>query len=155
MTKTCNKCNLNQPLDSFFKDKNNKTDGRYSICKVCKQNGTYAWREANRDKYNETQRSFQRGLTPEQRYGSEIKRRYGCTLEQYNAMLTAQEGKCAVCSKLHNPAEKKGRLFVDHCHNSGEVRALLCSACNSMLGYAKDDTRVMAEAIAYLVRFKK
>lgn len=134
--KICNKCKAQKPLNEFFKDKNNKTDGHYSICKVCKTAGTYKWREHNRDKYNETQRSFQRGYTSEERYGHEIKRRYGCTLEQYNAMLVAQEGKCALCSTLHNPAEKKGRLFVDHCHTNGKVRALLCSACNSMLGYA-------------------
>ncbi len=152
--KTCNKCLVSKQFSEFFKDKNNKTDGRYSICKPCKQEGTYKWREGNREKYNAQQRAFQRGYTSEQRYGHEIKRRYGCTLEQYNQMLVEQEGKCAICSKLHNPAEKKGRLFVDHCHASGKVRALLCSACNSMLGYAEDDTRSLLEAVAYLTKHK-
>lgn len=152
--KVCTQVNP-QPLDNFFKDKNNKTDGHYSICKDCKKKSTYKWRDANKDKYNESQRTFQRGYTSEERYGHEIKRRYGCTLEQYNVMLTAQAGACAICKCLHNPAVKKGRLFVDHCHKTGAVRALLCSGCNSLLGYAKDDSRILLEAVAYLGRHKK
>ena len=95
--KTCNKCKAEKSLEEFFNDKNNKTDGKYSICKACKQAGTYKWRDDNREKYNETQRKFQKGVSPEKRYGVEIKRRYGCTLEQYNEMLLAQGGKCAIC----------------------------------------------------------
>lgn len=152
--KTCNKCKIEKSLTEFFKDKANKTDGHYSICKKCKMTGTYKWREEHRDQYNQTQRAFQKRACPERRYGTEIKRRYGCTLEQYNVMLIAQGGACAICKKLHNPAEKKGRLYVDHCHTTEVVRALLCGACNSMIGYANDDTRVLLEAVAYLTKHK-
>lgn len=151
--KTCNKCNTLKKIDEFFTDKA-MADGKGSICKECKTAGVYAWREKNKDQYNQSQRAYQ-AAHPEMRYGVEIKRRYGCTLEQYNEMLIAQNGKCVICDTLHNPVEKKGRLYVDHCHKTGKVRALLCGACNSMLGYAKDDTRVLAEAIAYLVKHKE
>lgn len=150
--KTCNSCKLEKAFDQFFKAKNS-SDGYYTICKACKKKRTYEWRDNNRDLYNAGARAWGQA-NPERRYTHEIKRRYGCTLEQYNAMLTAQGGACAICSKLHNPAEKRGRLYVDHCHKSGKVRALLCRGCNSMLGYALDDTRVLAEAIAYLTRHK-
>lgn len=143
-----------QPLSEFYNDKVNKTDGKYSKCKTCKNTSTGVWRITNKERYNKSMREYMKKVPAEKRYGSEIKRRYGCSLEQYNEMLSAQGGACAICKGLHNPAEKKGRLYVDHCHSGGQIRALLCGGCNSMLGYAKDDTRVLAEAIAYLVRHK-
>lgn len=149
--KSCNKCSLTKSIDLFFKDKA-MSDGHSSICKECKKADVYKWREANKDKYNADMRAYQKTVCPQKRYGAEIKRRYGCTLEMYNAMLVRQEGACALCGKLHNPAEKKGRLYVDHCHKTGKIRALLCGACNSMLGYAKDDTRILLEAVAYIKR---
>ncbi len=149
--KQCSVCQIEKPLIEFYNDKGFK-DGHSSKCKVCKNAATMKWRAANTEKYNAGMRAYMKTVPAEKRYGTEIKRRYGCTLEQYNAMIVAQEGACAICRKLHNPAEKKGRLYVDHCHTTGKVRALLCSGCNSMLGYSKDDTRVLLEAVAYLTR---
>lgn len=146
--KVCNKCGLEKSLNQFFKDKGFK-DGHASICKTCKKIKVYEWREKNKEKYNSDQRAYQ-AAHPEMRYGVEIKRRYGCTLEQYNQMLITQSGKCAICDTLHNPAEKKGRLYVDHDHDTGAVRALLCKHCNSMLGYAKDSVETLEKAISYL-----
>ena len=153
--KICNKCKIEKPFTEFFKDKNNLTDGHYSICKDCKTAGTLEQRKNNREHYNKTQRNYQKRLTANQRYGFEIKRRYGCTIEQYNEMLVAQGGACAICKKLHDPATKRGRLYVDHCHITGEIRALLCNNCNCLLGYSNDDTRVLMEAVAYIVRHRK
>lgn len=151
--KSCNKCNETKSIDLFYADKA-MTDGHSSICKACKAANVYKWRAENKDKYNSNQRAYQKAH-PEMRYGTEIKRKYGCTLEQYNTMLMAQEGQCAICKRLHNPAVKKGRLFVDHDHATGAVRALLCGACNSGIGYLRDDVEVMAEAAKYLTKFKK
>lgn len=151
--KNCSQCGTNKPAAEFFKDQA-MPDGFATVCKVCKKAKTYAWREANKDRYNGSQRAYQ-AAHPEMRYGVGIKRKYGCTLEQYNAMLVAQEGKCNICDKLHNPAVKRGRLFVDHDHKTGAIRGLLCGACNSALGYFLDDTRIMSEAIAYIIRHRK
>ncbi len=142
-------CGLVKKAEEFFNDRA-MPDGRSTLCKVCKKAQTYAWRAANTARYNKSQRDYQKTVCPQKRYGAEIKRRYGCTLEMYNEMLVRQEGACALCKTLHNPAEKKGRLYVDHCHKTGKIRALLCGACNSMLGYAKDDTRILLEAVAYI-----
>ena len=57
-----------------------------------------------------------------------LMRRYGITLEQYDSMLTAQDGRCAVCKKHHT--EFKINLAVDHDHKTGEVYGLLCTYCN-------------------------
>lgn len=155
VAKACSVClEVKEPTE-YFKDKAN-FDGLGHMCKKCKTLKTYEWREKNKEHYNKTQRDYQKkAYTPEQRYGHEIKRRYGCSLERYNEMLVAQEGSCAICKELHNPAIKQGRLYVDHCHATGEIRQLLCGSCNSMLGYAKDDTRVMLEAVAYVIKHRK
>jgi hypothetical protein len=148
--KTCNKCKKEKSLSEYFNDKA-ATDGKYSICKECKQQSTYKWRANNKEKYNNGAKDWRRN-NPEKEYGHEIKRRYGCTLEMYNNMLVQQDGACAICRKLHDPAIKKGRLSVDHCHKTGKIRALLCGACNSALGYLKDDVELMLKAIEYIKR---
>lgn len=62
-----------------------------------------------------------------------FKHRYGITIEQYDAMLAAQNGVCAIC--LNPPRGKMKRLSVDHCHATGRVRGLLCITCNRAIGY--------------------
>lgn len=75
--------------------------------------------------------------------------RYGLTEEQYGEMLARQGGVCAICDS----APGKRPLAVDHCHESGEVRALLCDGCNAGLGMFKDNPELMAKAIEYLAIF--
>lgn len=59
-------------------------------------------------------------------------RRYGLTPEQYAAMLAGQRGMCAICAATPKPGKA---LHVDHDHASGDVRALLCQRCNSLVGF--------------------
>ncbi len=149
MTKKCTKCSEEKSIDEFFKDKANLTDGRYSICKKCKQDSTYKWREKNKDKYNELAKKWRKN-NPNNLYGSEIKRRYGCDLDTYNALLAAQDFKCKICDYKHNTIQKRARLYVDHCHNSKKIRGLLCHRCNCMLGYARDQIDILKKAVVYL-----
>jgi Recombination endonuclease VII len=76
-----------------------------------------------------------------------LKKRYGITLEQYEKMFQKQDGKCAICLK---PSIK--RLAVDHNHDTGKVRGLLCSNCNPLLGFATDSITILENAVAYLKR---
>jgi hypothetical protein len=78
----------------------------------------------------------------------DYRKKYGITLEQYNAMFANQNGCCLICNK-HQKVLEKG-LAVDHCHTTGKVRGLLCSNCNLMLGLAKDKTEILSNAIRYL-----
>lgn len=92
---------------------------------------------ANRDKYLaiERERSW--------------RKKYGLTVERYNEMLAAQGGACAICKSTK--AGSKGQMFaVDHCHDSGRVRGLLCIACNSRLGFVPWYNRFNEEIAAYL-----
>lgn len=74
-------------------------------------------------------------------------RRYGLTPEQYSDMLTAQGGLCAIC---RNTCEVHKHLSIDHCHKTGAVRGLLCTACNSGIGRFGDDPDLLTKAAAYL-----
>lgn len=76
-------------------------------------------------------------------------RTYGITHAKFLAMLEAQNGVCAICG---NGNDGTRQLGVDHDHETGAVRELLCNRCNPMLGYARDSIPVLQAAIAYLKR---
>lgn len=77
-----------------------------------------------------------------------IKRKYGLSIDQYNDMICAQDGKCVICGYLFG--QRKGDISVDHCHSTNKVRGLLCDLCNRGLGYFKDDVQALSNAINYL-----
>ena len=72
---------------------------------------------------------------------------YGITLEQWDEMVVAQSGRCAICNRMTD-------LVVDHCHNTSRVRELLCGTCNSGLGHFKDDPALMRAAADYIERHR-
>jgi len=78
--------------------------------------------------------------------------RYGITPESAQAMLGAQGYRCAICGKPLEFGGSKGRSAptIDHCHVTKRVRGILCTPCNLLLGYSKDDTAVLEAAILYL-----
>lgn len=76
------------------------------------------------------------------------RKQYGIGLEDYEALLAKQGGGCAIC---HNGPNGRGLFHVDHCHDTGLVRGLLCAKCNLLLGHADDDTARLRAAIAYLI----
>ena len=80
-------------------------------------------------------------------------RSFGITLEEYNAMLVAQDGLCAICGQPPtNTSPKNWRLHVDHCHTCSGIRMLLCSTCNNGLGCFKDSPELLRKAIDYLAK---
>lgn len=76
-----------------------------------------------------------------------LRKVYGITLEDYNTMHASQGGKCAICKGEESNGEA---LAVDHCHETGRIRGLLCRWCNKMLGLSKDSADVLFAAIQYL-----
>lgn len=94
------------------------------------------WQQENPDRAKESRRKNRH------RYAVQS---YGLSWADWTAMLIAQSGRCAICSE---PMEKPN---VDHCHNSNEVRGLLCSGCNTGIGLLGDDVDRLRSAIEYLV----
>ncbi|WP_431832476.1 endonuclease VII domain-containing protein [Brucella melitensis] len=125
--KNCKKCGEMKAVSEFYKDKKSK-DGLRSHCKPCH----YTYYKKDYSKAREMN----------------LKRLYGITLEEYEAMLLKQDGVCAICG-LTERVEGRA-LAVDHCHATGAVRGLLCSACNIALGKFEDDTERLRKAITYL-----
>lgn len=83
---------------------------------------------------------------------ADLKRCFGITLKDYEDMLEGQDSKCKICKKPETSIIK-GKLIalaVDHCHDTGKVRGLLCSRCNQGLGNFKDNIETMTVAIQYL-----
>ncbi len=87
--------------------------------------------------------------TPEHVWRWKLKNRYGLTAEEYEAILESQGGGCAICEKT--PEEAGKRLSVDHDHETGDVRGLLCQSCNLALGMIEDH---LDAALAYLAGVK-
>jgi hypothetical protein len=115
------------------------------------------WYQAHKDEINERRRrqyaddseraAARRASEAEYQRWSHIRRTYGLSLEQFDALFVRQGGVCAICRR-----RPKGHLCVDHCHLTGKVRGLLCRGCNMVLGLYRDDPRLMRGATAYLER---
>lgn len=129
--KVCYACKVEKPLTSFYKS---NVHFHQKECKECNKERKGAWHK-----------------TPEGRASSaatKLKVRFGITPEQYDGMLTSQEGKCQICEGTSSYMGHK--LSVDHCHTTGTIRGLLCKACNLGIGNFQDDVDRLARAIAYL-----
>lgn len=92
-------------------------------------------------------------LTPEQRRrwaktqrDAKLKREYGITQQDYDAMMRAQCSTCAICYE----SLIRVRAHIDHDHDTGKVRAILCSACNRGIGYLRDSPEIVRRAALYL-----
>lgn len=103
------------------------------------------WLKKNPDKPTEYSKKYN-DKTKEKRQKWQREYLYDLTHEQFEAMLTEQDNKCALCSRSFDEA----KIFVDHCHSVGNVRGLLCPACNTALGLIKDDLSWLEKAKKYL-----
>jgi Recombination endonuclease VII len=107
-----------------------------------------AYCQANREAINErarVARQARKHANDPSLWNADLKRLYGISAAEYDALLAKQGGVCAICRQ-----HSKRRLCVDHCHLTGTVRGLLCDRCNLGLGYLKEDQASLVAALAYL-----
>lgn len=83
---------------------------------------------------------------------NQLKRQFGISLEEYNKILDNQSGVCHLCGG--GPDVKSKKLAVDHDHETGKIRALLCRGCNVGIGNLKDDFNLLRKAADYIEKFK-
>jgi hypothetical protein len=104
--------------------------------------------------YRARQQRIYRKMRPEAFCGYELKKRFGLTKEQYDEMYGLYGGKCAICGRQEEATIRgsKIRLSVDHCHETGAIRGLLCSFCNRALGGFKDSPELLESAKNYLLK---
>lgn len=79
-----------------------------------------------------------------------IQSRIRLTVREYEALLEACDGRCEICGDATNPKRGSKTLCVDHDHDTGVVRGLLCRRCNSAIGLFGDDPNLIANALFYL-----
>lgn len=110
------------------------------------------YHQRNREKRLEVARARWHGNEESARRELTLFRRYGLTLDDYNRMLAEQGGGCAICKRPPRGKTLGQRLYVDHCHDTGKIRGLLCPGCNTALGQYRHDIETLMRAIAYLER---
>lgn len=158
-SKVCTICKLRLPHEAFHKSSRSK-DGLQTRCRNCYRdwyNERYQDNPEFRDKRSQHYAKFYEDWYPiyAERHGD--KKRYAMyriTRAQFNAMSADQGGLCAICKQPPSGNGPQAVLAVDHDHDSGMIRGLLCSPCNMALGLFRDNPDVLAAAIRYLADAK-
>lgn len=130
----CPRCHSVKPLTEWKLTRLRSGRVYPSVCKVCRSELDTLDRVRYPEKYRQ----------------QEVKTRYALSARKFKTMKEKQGGVCAICKGQRKRVRSK--LNVDHCHKTGKVRGLLCSSCNSLLGYAKDSVPLLIRAISYLRR---
>jgi hypothetical protein len=168
--KTCPGCKLELENDKFGIHKN-RYDGLQTYCKSCSKEKyeesrrvsrlkcyhkdpektktrNREWNNKNKDKRRiQSKRYYLKNK--EKVHEWHMQYSYGITRENREEILKSQNDSCAICGK---PANNVDEFDVDHCHNTGTVRGLLCHKCNTGIGFFEDDPELLTKAIQYLVK---
>jgi hypothetical protein len=156
--KICNVCGGAKPLTDYYANSYGR-DGTRPECKECTSARRRAWYESNREREIERvrqwsvqnparvranmQRFTESGKRKVSNRKSHLKRKYGMTLDDFDALLASQGGGCAICGKP-DPDN------VDHDHVTGRVRGILCWNCNIGVGQFEDSEDRLAAATSYI-----
>lgn len=159
--KVCTKCKIAKSVDLFVLDKYRK-DGLSCRCKDCRntyynnyyKNNPEKALEKNK-KQKENRKNFynsEKGIVSSRK--AHLKTKFGITLEEYNKLSEKQNHVCQICGKTEMNSKNKV-LCIDHNHNTGEIRGLLCGLCNTALGNFLDKKELLINAIKYLEKYDK
>lgn len=166
----CTTCGESKPL-SGFKRRKSVSDGHRKQCKECMKKVAAKWPKPSKEKSREhSRRHYYKHQEKEIQRSSSVNRsrkdairdkryqkEYGITLEDFEAMRAAQGGVCACCGDEEKSIHRKGaaiNLHVDHCHDTGKVRGLLCTRCNIGIGFLMNDVEIMLKAAIYIEKNK-
>ncbi len=111
------------------------------------------WAKSHREQINARRRLLHK-KNPNQAWEYNLQRYYGLTIEQYRGLLEKQNGQCAICgtTEAKGRGRMRNRFYVDHSHQTGKIRGLLCHHCNMSLGGFRDSVVLLRSAIGYLER---
>ena len=131
ISKRCYACKQEKPISQFY-----RSNVKYyqKECKDCCRERKYRWHQTENGKLSSA--------------NTKLKKRYGITLAGYAELLKKQNGKCKICT---TPIEEIGeRLAVDHRHEDGVIRGLLCKPCNVAIAHLKYNSELCVKAARYL-----
>lgn len=152
--KICRVCLIAKSPTEFYK-------GQGRTCKSCTKAANRRNRAANPLRYKATRKRWEQGniTRAPQRKKSRLRKRYQLSHERMHEMLKLQALRCLICKVfLYCPVCEEGimeeatKAVVDHSHDDGHTRGLLCSACNTGLGQFEDDLELLKSAYQYLKR---
>ena len=138
----CIECKKQKSITDFHKSPGGLFE-RQRRCKKCVLVRLKKDRKENKEKWRKYDRK---------RY---LKDRYKISVNDWDEMLSNQSGGCAICGDKLGDIKLKRRLHVDHDHNTGIVRGLLCGACNYGIDKFRDDPSLLRLAATYLERNSK
>ena len=143
-SKVCCICMNRKDFSEFYNYKN-KSDGKSYRCKQCDDIARAAYRKKHLVSVKRKSR---------ERY---LKSRFGMTQADYLAILKTQDLSCAICGIHHTDNKVAGcvdSLSVDHCHDTGGIRGLLCNQCNRALGMFRDSQDLLYKAYKYIKEYE-
>lgn len=132
--KFCGRCKKTKPAAEFYRNARHR-DRLSTYCKECTN-------------------SLRPNYTKEENRDFQLKSTFGITRDDYNVMLAAQDGKCAICGTTTPGNSRVFNFSVDHNHETDEIRGLLCELCNRGLGHFGDDPERLEAAARYLRKHK-
>jgi hypothetical protein len=159
--KLCPRCQQSKPETKFGKNKGTK-DGLRCYCRGCikelnahqyeahpeqRKVCTARWHKANAEKLRVRNARWRKDNPNRVKLHTRRAnlKRYGITIETFNALLTAQYSKCAICG-----TDIAKKPCLDHCHKTGKIRGLLCQVHNTLLGFSNDSPQILRRAAEYL-----
>jgi len=157
-TKTCSKCGEHKPSSEFYQ--RNTGSSLHSVCKQCERDIARDWYYRNRDAAKKKYRDWRkqnadkiaeyRKRNRAKSYRQECSRKYGVAATWIDEQLVHQSGCCAICGSRFEWGKKQLCPHVDHNHKTGEVRALLCNRCNSVIGLTGESVTILKAMEEYL-----
>lgn len=139
--KVCTVCHETKNVSEYNKNRS-RVDGLANDCRGCRK-------QAARTRYQHIAARQRKRPTWTGRQHAYKLKKYGLTACQYTLMRIEQSDLCAICGQRDDAPRS---LAVDHCHETGRIRGLLCSPCNLALGSMRDDPARLMAAARYLSR---
>ncbi len=109
--------------------------------------GNFFWDETYFDGDQAAYMREYRRRRPDRVKNTRLKKMFGISLDEYEAMLVSQGGVCAICGGVQKAGAS---LCVDHCHVTERIRGLLCHRCNRAIGFFEDNKDLLTRAVSYL-----
>ena len=135
VTKICKTCGVETDVVEYQKDATKK-DGLRPYCKECTSKRRKQLLSKETIRQRNLEKNFGKGA-----------------LDVYRDLFEAQQGVCSICSRPENGRYK--HLSIDHDHDTGKIRGLLCNNCNRGLGLLKDSPELLRKAARYVENYKE
>lgn len=158
----CRLCAVTKPLVEFsflWKNESNGASYYRRECKACRKEVA---RRPDQQVKSISRRQKWRAKNPEKHWLSHtayrFRKEYGITIEEAFALLAAQDGRCAntacgVQIEFGGRIKKVAAAVIDHCHQTGKVRGILCDSCNKTIGLGRENEKILQGLVSYLESF--